>query len=492
MSGAETILVIDDDPEVLWATERILAGAGYRVVTGTQAAEVAALARLNRPALVLLDVVLADGDGVEIAQQMKADSALKDIFVVLLSGSRTSSHDQAKGLSEGLADGYISRPVSKAELLARIDAFLRIRTAQEALRKSEERLRAVTQTAYDAIVSTDGAGNIMGWNRGAEKLFGYSEPEITGQQVTVLIPSRYHEGHLAGMARLRAGGEPHVLGKTVEMEGLRKDGGEFPLEFSLAEWRVAEGRFYTAIVRDITDRKRAEAELRHAELEREKARGSALVAQLVQGLAHEVRNPLFAININASVVEKKASAIPEVAQSIGFVKEHVGRLNSLMSDLLQLGHRPEARECVEFFLRDVAEDAVLKVENSTPEASGRVLVEAPEIPFTLQAFPDRLTRVLVLIIENALQNSPGESRVRVRVSRSDGQALVDVVDLGSGIPEKIRGRLFEPFVTTHTGRRGLGLALAKHYVESMGGTIEAANNDPGPGATFTVKLPVGE
>jgi len=136
-----TILAVDDDPEILWATESILAGAGFRVVTASRAAAVFDQIRLHRPAMVLLDVNLGDGDGVDLARRLKADPELAGIFVILVSGTRTSVDDQVKGLSEGLADGYITRPVGKLELLARIDAFLRIRATQEALRASEAEVR---------------------------------------------------------------------------------------------------------------------------------------------------------------------------------------------------------------------------------------------------------------------------------------------------------------------------------------------------------------
>ncbi|MGC1375043.1 MAG: PAS domain S-box protein, partial [Anaerolineales bacterium] len=133
--------------------------------------------------------------------------------------------------------------------------------AEEALKESEARYRAVSQSASDAIVTADSQGNITGWNGGAEAIFGYPDAEIVGQPLTVLMPPRFRDEHLASMARVQSGGESHVIGKTVEIQGLRKSGGEFPLEMSLAEWQVGEARFYTAIIRNITERKQAEEAL---------------------------------------------------------------------------------------------------------------------------------------------------------------------------------------------------------------------------------------
>jgi len=136
-----TILVVDDDPEIVWATERMLSGAGFRVVTADRAAAVVGLVRQHRPALVLLDVNLGDDNGMEVARQIKQDAEFAGSLVVLASGSRVTTDDQIEGLSAGLADGYITRPIGKAELLARVESFLRIRATQESLRASEAEVR---------------------------------------------------------------------------------------------------------------------------------------------------------------------------------------------------------------------------------------------------------------------------------------------------------------------------------------------------------------
>jgi diguanylate cyclase (GGDEF)-like protein/PAS domain S-box-containing protein len=138
------------------------------------------------------------------------------------------------------------------------------RQATEALRESEARYRAVTQSASDAIVTADSAGNIVDWNRGAEVIFGYTEAEASGQPLTILMPLRYRERHLAGMRRVLSGGDPQVLGQTLELEGLRRDQSEFPLELTLAKCELAGGWFIAATIHDITGRKRAEMQIRLA------------------------------------------------------------------------------------------------------------------------------------------------------------------------------------------------------------------------------------
>jgi signal transduction histidine kinase len=246
--------------------------------------------------------------------------------------------------------------------------------------------------------------------------------------------------------------------------------------------------------RQFSQRVRAEEALREsvrlADQERERAKAAEAKARLIQGLAHEVRNPLFAIKVNAAALEKAASALPDTARNIGFVQGHVARLEALMRDLLELVNAPSETEMVECRLGDAVDTAVSDVVSRTPEASGRIVVEMPAGTCTQQSIPERIEKALVLLIENALQNSSPGDRVWIRAGRSGNHAVLEVVDEGSGIAETVREHLFEPFVTTHTGRRGLGLVLAKDYLASIGCTIEAANNDPPPGATFTVTLPL--
>ncbi len=137
--------------------------------------------------------------------------------------------------------------------------------AENGLRVSEAKLRSVTHSIGDAIVSADDSGNIVFWNPGAEAIFGYNESEAIGKPLNTIIPQRYHGLHRDTISRLKAGGETRVVGKSVELEGLRKDGAEFPIELTLSSWKTNQGQFYTGILRDITRRKQAEDGLKSSE-----------------------------------------------------------------------------------------------------------------------------------------------------------------------------------------------------------------------------------
>ena len=132
--------------------------------------------------------------------------------------------------------------------------------AEEALQHSEERFRSLAQSANDAIITTDNQGIVLGWNRGAINIFGFEEAEILGKLLNLIIPSEYLDLHTNALKRVKTSDEKRVIGKTVELNGLKKDGTNFPLELSLSEWETSEGKFFTGIVRDITIRKRTQLE----------------------------------------------------------------------------------------------------------------------------------------------------------------------------------------------------------------------------------------
>jgi len=133
--------------------------------------------------------------------------------------------------------------------------------ADAVILESEEKFRSVMETATDAIISVNSLGNVVFWNPTAEDIFGYSAEEVMGRSVSQVMPERYKKSHYNGIKRLVDGGEPKLLGNTVEIEGIRKDGSEFPIGLSLSKWKTEKGVFFTAIIRDITEQKLAEKKI---------------------------------------------------------------------------------------------------------------------------------------------------------------------------------------------------------------------------------------
>ncbi len=162
-----------------------------------------------------------------------------------------SAHEEIIAQNQELQAGNV--------VLSALNKELRIRNQDlgilnSALKDSDEKFRALTQSASDAIITCDGSGNILMWNRAAESIFGYSAPEATGMKLTAIMPDRFRMAHVAGMKRVVSGGEQRVVGRPVELEALRKDGSEFPIELSLSKWDLAGAVYFTAIIRDVSER----------------------------------------------------------------------------------------------------------------------------------------------------------------------------------------------------------------------------------------------
>lgn len=174
------------------------------------------------------------------------------------------------------------------------DVSERVRLMRE-LTDAKERMGAILDSATDAVVCADQEGRIVLWNPAAERMLGHTEEDLLGEPLTVIVPARFRAAHEAGIARMGGGGEPRIIGSTVEVAALRSDGTELPVELSLSTWTTAKGRFYAGILRDVTDRKRAERAVREAQeaLEEKNQQLEALSSKLAKYLSRQLYDSIF-------------------------------------------------------------------------------------------------------------------------------------------------------------------------------------------------------
>lgn len=259
------ILIVDDDPDICQALSQALEHEGYQVRTAGAGAEAIERVKSAHYAAVLLDLKLPDLDGLWVLRILtKLD---RNLPVIVLTAYGTEEN-RIGSFSKG-AFACVSKPYNLDEIKATVQRAVEVKAlavkaerVEHALTASEERFRSVVESATDAIILADRNGTIISWNQAAERLFGYTEEEVLGQPLSLLMPARYREAHQNEIHRVGSTGECRVIGKTVELHGLRKDGTEFPLEFSLGTWKTKDGMFFSGIIRDITVRKTAER--RHA------------------------------------------------------------------------------------------------------------------------------------------------------------------------------------------------------------------------------------
>ena len=256
-----SILIVDDDPDIRESLSDMLSHEGYQVQSAASGTEALQHAKQERYEAALLDIHLPDLNGLSVLKVLlELDTFLP---VIILTGEATPDNTIG-ALSKG-AFAYLTKPYNSQELKSIIRRAVSVKGlaaraehVEQALQASEERFRALVESATDAIVLADHNGHIIWWNGSAEQMFGHTKREALGQSLTMLMPERFREAHAAGVMRLAGGGTPTQIGKTIELVGLTKAGDEFPIELSLASWRAKEGVFFSGIIRNITRRKRAE------------------------------------------------------------------------------------------------------------------------------------------------------------------------------------------------------------------------------------------
>ncbi|MEA3203216.1 MAG: hypothetical protein QOI63_891 [Thermoplasmata archaeon] len=364
----------------------------------------------------------------------------------------------------------------------------------------EELFRAATEHAIDAIVAADAQGRILYLNPAAQQLFGHGE-EAVGQPLTLLMPERFKPAHLDGFARYARTGEAHILGKTVEVVARHKGGREVPVEISLSTWSGPEGRFFVGILRDATERKRAEEERlqarqREGDIERleEMNRFKTL---FINTAAHELLNPLTPMRSILHVMRRNLAGLPpeRLAKNLEILARNLDRLNRLVGDLLDAS-RLEARKLGLRKRRlDLGRVVREAAESFQPIAAAKgVALECRGGSLEVEADPDRVAQVLSNLLSNAVKFTPAGGHVALELCAVPGGAQVTVQDDGIGFDAAAAEKLFRPFSRAHLPDQvepgtGLGLYVSKGIVDLHGGRIACASPGPGRGATFKVFLP---
>jgi PAS domain S-box-containing protein len=262
------ILLVDDDPDITEALSDLLEHEGYHVHLAVDGGKALEKAKQHHYSAVILDLGLPDMDGLEVLRSMLEIDAKLPIIVLT---AYTTADKTIGALSQG-AFAFLTKPYNRDQLKATLSRAVGVKALatraekiESALTASEDRFQSVVQSASDGIIIADGRGLIISWNKAAKQLFGYTDQEIAGTPLTVIMPGRYRDVHQRGVDRFRATGQSRAIGQTLQVEGLRKDGTEFPIELSLAAWSRGSEIYYCGIVRDMTERKRTQAALRSSE-----------------------------------------------------------------------------------------------------------------------------------------------------------------------------------------------------------------------------------
>lgn len=368
------------------------------------------------------------------------------------------------------------------------------RQAEQKLKESEERIRTIVDHALDAVVVIDAEGHIIYWNPQAEKIFGWSGLEAMGRKDTeILIPPRYRDLYLRIRRRFLRSGQEGMLNRRVETMARHADGHEFPVEITVSPLRWGENFLFSAFIRDITDRKRAEEEIRQKGLEL--ARSNKELQDFAYVASHDLQEPLHKIIAFGDRLRTNAGeALGEKGlDSLERIQKAALRMRQLIDDLLQYARvttRAKPFENVE--LEGVVKEVLGVLELRIAETGAEV--EVGRLP-AVQADRSQMLQLFQNILGNALKfHKPGEPP-RVSVSgrmSEDGFAELEIRDRGIGIDAKFSEVIFKPFQRLH-GRQeyegtGMGLAICQKIVQRHGGEI-SVTSEPGAGSTFRLRLP---
>jgi PAS domain S-box-containing protein len=349
----------------------------------------------------------------------------------------------------------------------------------EALRVAGARWRAIIDAAVDGIIVIDSSGRIEAFNAAAERMFGYTEQDVVGRNVSMLMPEPHKSQHDDYIRHHLRTGERRIIGVGRAVTGLRRDGQSFPLHLSVGEFEHDGEKHFTGILHDLSRRTELEERLREAT-------ALARLGEMAAVIAHEVKNPLAAVRGAVQVIGSRLPAKTADAAIISEIIARIDGLNDLIQDLLVFA-RPPAPKPVRVDLHSLIESVATLLKKDTANAGLEIGVTGQARPAL--ADPSLLTIAVQNLLINAAQAQQGRGIVRVSLRNDGDWNYVAIADSGPGIPAEIRAALFRPFKTTKARGTGLGMATAKQLIESQGGQI-AVECPPAGGTVITLTIPV--
>jgi PAS domain S-box-containing protein len=490
------VLHVEDNPLDAELVAQVLrkSGISFSVVVVQTEAEFERELRVQSPDVVLADYNLPQWEGMEALDLLRREEL--DIPLILVSGALgdvTAVECIKRGATDYvLQDGLARLPEAIRRALQEKVLRERQRRSDTALRESQVQLEALVHSAMDAILTADEEQSIVMFNTAAEKMFRCSQAEALGQPIERFIPQRFRDAHSAHMRKFgETGTASRTMDKLGTLRALRADGEEFPIEASISRTQVGGRALFTVIVRDITERERAEKKL--GEKMAELARSNADLEQFAYVASHDLQEPLRMVAAYTQLLaERYRGKLDENGDKfLGYASEGALRMQSLIQDLLafsRVGRVGAARGRVDC---DAALEEVLLTLGPAIHESGAVVTHGA-LP-VVWADRSQIVQVLQNLIGNAIKFHGKEPpAISVQAEKTGGQWLFSVSDNGIGIAPEHAENIFVVFQRLHTRTEypgnGIGLAICKKIIEHGGGKIWV-EAQAGHGSTFKFTIP---
>ncbi len=381
-----------------------------------------------------------------------------------------------------------------------------LKEREEALRQSQDLLGATVKAALDAIIVINHEGNIIRFNPAAERIFGYQANEVIGRDMAeLIIPDKYRSAHRNGLAHYLKTQEGPVIGKRIEIEGMRSDGKEIIVELAVQKSNGPEGPVFIGYLRDITDEKAREAALIEAKDKAEVA-GRAKAAFLAM-MSHEIRTPLNGV-LGLLNLLQDTPLKEHQREYVRTAHKSGNALLTIINDILDFSKLEAGQMTLEegIFRVDELLSDVTKIVAPLAQQKGLVVQTSVDktVPEACVGDAGRLRQVLLNLASNAVKfTDTGSVTINVNCDMQSAEDMAEltfrVIDTGIGIPDEKKELIFSEFTTLDPGANGqlggtgLGLAISKAITKAMGGTIEFSSEfGVGSSFSFTVQLPVGD
>lgn len=356
----------------------------------------------------------------------------------------------------------------------------------------QEQLRALIDTAVDGILSISADGRVQLYNDASEKIFGYPAEEVLGQDVAMLMPAHHAHSHGQYLDNYLKTGDAKIIGVGRQTQGLKKDGTVFPIHLSVGEFRDGGERFFVGIIRDLSDEMAERERTRTLQEQLELIGRHSAVSEMGAALAHELNQPLTAIDLFLVAAERKLADQPEEARQIfARVREEADRAGNIVRRIRQMVERSDGEHAA-FDLGPVIESAV-ELCRTVDQRPGVITYEPGE-PIEVFGDATQIRMIVVNLIKNALDavGSSADGRVLVR-ARGGDEAQIAVMDNGPGVAPDFADQLFQPFASTKAKGLGIGLSICRTIAEGHGGRLSYRQPGECPesigGACFVLELP---
>lgn len=372
----------------------------------------------------------------------------------------------------------------------------RVAATLDPLRETETHFAALVNAAVDAIIVIDHQGRIQAFNKAAVGIFGYAPEEVLGQNVSMLMPEPHrgaHEGYLRNYLTTK---KAQIIGIGREVNAVRKDGTEFPVDLAVGEVLSGDAPRFVGIVKDITERHRLEQETHQMQNELRHATRLNVLGEMATGIAHEINQPLTAITTYAQACQRmlanKTIDSAELENTLGMISGQAHRAGEVIRRLRAFAKKRITQRHV-LQVNDVVEGAVKLAEADTRTRRFTVHQHlAPALP-TVVADPVQIQQVILNLILNAMdavEECVSQHKV-VTVTTGiddDHDVTISIADRGSGVSAESVEHLFDPFFSTKEAGTGMGLSVSRSIVTAHGGAIGHYSNPEG-GTTFCFTLP---